>query len=107
MKLRFALLVTCVAFLGGLALHAQPQKPVVPATTVSDPYAWLEDVNGEKAMAWVRARNAESAKELESGKTFTTLQTDIGQLIGTLQYMSPERPRHYDPPLNAGTSPAR
>jgi prolyl oligopeptidase len=81
MRLRFALLVTGVAVLGGLALHAQPQKAVVPATTASDPYAWLEDVTGEKAMAWVRARNAESAKELEGGDTFSTLQADILEIL--------------------------
>jgi prolyl oligopeptidase len=77
MKLRLALLVTGAALVGGLALHAQPQKAVVPATAAGDPYAWLEDVSGEKAMAWVRARNAESAKELEVGKTFTALEADI------------------------------
>ncbi len=25
-----------------------------------DPYEWLEDVDGEQALAWVRARNAET-----------------------------------------------
>ena len=30
-----------------------------------DPYLWLEDVTGERAMAWVRAQNAVSAKLLQ------------------------------------------
>ncbi|MEO8739630.1 MAG: prolyl oligopeptidase family serine peptidase [Casimicrobiaceae bacterium] len=34
---------------------------------VDDPYLWLEDVAGEKALAWTRARNAESANALEAG----------------------------------------
>jgi len=81
MRPRFALFAAGVALLGSLALHAQPQKAAVPATTAGDPYAWLEDVTGEKAMAWVRARNAESAKELESGDTFKTLEADILKIL--------------------------
>ncbi len=30
----------------------------------TDPHAWLEDVDGEEALAWVRARNAEKAQRL-------------------------------------------
>jgi prolyl oligopeptidase len=29
-----------------------------------DPYQWLEDVNGDKAIAWVREQNAKSEAEL-------------------------------------------
>jgi prolyl oligopeptidase len=32
-----------------------------------DPYLWLEEVTGPKALDWVRARNAESAAALEAG----------------------------------------
>jgi prolyl oligopeptidase len=31
-----------------------------------DPYLWLEDVGGERALEWVRARNAESTRALDS-----------------------------------------
>ena len=31
-----------------------------------DRYSWLEDVTGERALEWARARNAESARALES-----------------------------------------
>ena len=43
--------------------------PGVKAATVEtgdDPYLWLEDVSGEKALKWVRQQNATSQKELES-----------------------------------------
>ena len=39
----------------------------------NDPYLWLEDVEGEKSLAWVRARNAESQKALESDPSFKPL----------------------------------
>ena len=35
------------------------------AGTADDPYLWLEDVTGEKALAWVRSQNAVSTNELE------------------------------------------
>ncbi len=38
-----------------------------------DPYLWLEDVTGERAMAWVRERNAESVPRLEGQPGFKAL----------------------------------
>lgn len=43
----------------------------------SDPYLWLEDIGGEKALDWVRARNAESTAELADGKAFGKLEKDL------------------------------
>jgi prolyl oligopeptidase len=74
----FALTVGGAALLAGVALCAQSQPTIGGAT--SDPYAWLEDVTGDKAMAWVHARNAESARELE-GDTFATLQASILEVL--------------------------
>jgi prolyl oligopeptidase len=45
-------------------LHAQSE----------DPYLWLEDVTGDKALAWVRERNAVTVKELEDEKDFATIR---------------------------------
>jgi prolyl oligopeptidase len=81
MKLKLACLATVAVLFGGLAPHAQQQKPTAPPPAGSDAYVWLEDVTGDKAMAWVRARNAESAKELETGERFKTLQADILEIL--------------------------
>src|SRR5688572_13320570 len=40
--------------------------PAAAAADQADPYLWLEDIDGERAMEWVRARNAATAKKLES-----------------------------------------
>jgi prolyl oligopeptidase len=99
MKTQLAVLLSGVALLGNLVLQAQQPKPVVPATTASDPYLWLEDVTGDKAMAWVRAQNAESAKELESGETFKTLEADILKILDSdarIPYVSKEGPYYYN-----------
>jgi prolyl oligopeptidase len=41
----------------------------------SDKYQWLEDVSGERSMAWVKAENERSAKVLESDPHFAGLET--------------------------------
>lgn len=42
-----------------------------------DPFLWLEEVGGERALEWVRARNAEAFAELAGGERFTELKTEI------------------------------
>jgi prolyl oligopeptidase len=42
-------------------------------TDPPDKYQWLEDVNGERSMAWVNAENARSAKALDVGPVYDTL----------------------------------
>ena len=53
----FALLLICVLFPGAFAVT----KP-----NADDPYAWLEDVHGEKPLAWVKEQNASSLGPLKS-----------------------------------------
>jgi prolyl oligopeptidase len=99
MKSQLALLASGVALLGGLVLHAQQQKAAVPAPATNDPYVWLEDVTGDRAMAWVHARNAESAKELESGEAFKTLQADILKILDSdarIPFVSKEGAYYYN-----------
>jgi prolyl oligopeptidase len=57
---RFGLLVLC-SFVLARASSAQTTRP----DTVADPYRWLEDVKGDRAMTWVKAENAKSAGVLE------------------------------------------
>lgn len=39
-----------------------------------DPYLWLEDVSGDRALAWVREQNAASTAALESASGFDSLR---------------------------------
>jgi len=53
--------------LGWVNAHAQNfTEPV-------DKYQWLEDVNGQRSMAWVNAENARSAKVLDADPHYATL----------------------------------
>jgi prolyl oligopeptidase len=49
--------------------------------TEVDPYLWLEDVTGDQALDWVRARNAETAGELTETERFGTLRDEIREVL--------------------------
>jgi prolyl oligopeptidase len=42
-----------------------------------DPFLWLEDVTGERALDWARARNVESFGELTGGERYDQLKAEI------------------------------
>jgi prolyl oligopeptidase len=54
------------------SLAATAQGPVT-----DDSYLWLEDVEGAKALDWVRAQNAVSEKTLAGDPGFETLRSDL------------------------------
>jgi prolyl oligopeptidase len=61
-----------------------PSQPAATATTdlsLDDPFAWLEDVQGEKALAWVRQRNAESTGVLQARPGFEQMRSDIRAVL--------------------------
>jgi len=57
----------------------QPADAGAPAAApqVEDPYLWLEDVGGDTALDWVRARNAESKAAIETDAGFAALENDL------------------------------
>lgn len=55
--------------LAGLAVAAPP-----PDTT--DPYLWLEDIDGARALDWVRAQNAATERKLASQPIYPALRRD-------------------------------
>jgi prolyl oligopeptidase len=50
-------------------LHAHAQSP----TEQADKYQWLEDVSGDRSMAWVKSENERSSKVLESDPRYASL----------------------------------
>jgi prolyl oligopeptidase len=53
--------------------------------SVDDPYRWLEDVTGERALSWVRERNAEAVEELTGGFRFEALCTEIREVLDSAE----------------------
>lgn len=58
-------------------------------TAPDDPYLWLEDVTGEKALSWVRAQNAACASVLQESSEFEPLRRRLLDI-----YNSEERIPH-------------
>jgi len=52
-----------------------------PPDTDDDPWLWLEEVQGDPALDWVRARNAESRGLLEAWPGFAALRTQIREVL--------------------------
>jgi prolyl oligopeptidase len=57
---------------------ALPATPLDPAGT--DPFAWLEDVDGDAALSWVRERNAHSAEVL-GGPAFAETEQAVREVL--------------------------
>ncbi len=45
-----------------------------PALAADDPFLWLEEVEGERALEWVRAQNERTGETLASGEDFRQLR---------------------------------
>ncbi len=66
-----------ICLLGSL-LFAMPSTTAADSSdTPPDPHLWLEDVTGEKPLAWVRERNAECVATLAENETFSNLEARL------------------------------
>ncbi|MFT3897252.1 MAG: prolyl oligopeptidase family serine peptidase [Thermomonas sp.] len=57
-----------------------PQEPAM-STATDDPYLWLEDVTGDRPLAWVREQDARTDAELAKGAGFDALQAQIEAIL--------------------------
>ena len=88
MTTSFRLLFAAASLVAALPA-AMAQTTPVPAPSASaslptpaeDPNLWLEDVLGDKALAWVRARNAESRKVLEAWPKFERTRDTVRAIL--------------------------
>jgi prolyl oligopeptidase len=60
------------ALTAGLCITAQAQDPMM-----EDPYIWLEDVSGDRALDWARARNAVAEKEFAADPSYEPLRQQL------------------------------
>ncbi|HVV19792.1 MAG TPA: prolyl oligopeptidase family serine peptidase, partial [Pseudonocardiaceae bacterium] len=54
-------------------------EPSIPVA--DDPFRWLEDVSGDTALEWVRARNAETVGEYTGSARFDRLRAEIREVL--------------------------
>ncbi len=74
-------LTAATAILGACLLAACASSPSTPSPTEAqsmseDPYLWLEEIEGERALAWVREQNARSLAALEGDARYPALYAD-------------------------------
>ena len=79
-ELAMALLAATLAVLPAFAAPRDAAMNA-PALTPADPYAWLEDVTGDKPLAWVHQQNARTDAELAGSPEFTQLQDQIEAIL--------------------------
>ena len=76
-----------IAALAALALPAAAETPVTDAPTAAatdttaDPYLWLEDMHGEKALAWVEEENARSLAVLKGDPRYEAFHQDALKIV--------------------------
>ena len=67
----------------GTPVHAADgqEEAAVSEPATSDPYQWLEDVTGDKALGWAKQQNARTDAELAAGPEFAKLQSEIRAIL--------------------------
>lgn len=80
---RARLVVTALAALSGAAVLAGATVDRNPhsAADAADPYLWLEDIHGAKALEWVKAQNAKSTAVLQADPDY---QKDYDAILKVL-----------------------
>lgn len=110
--MKIAKLAQILALSGALAACASaPSSPPAAETTAqqsaaADPYLWLEDVEGERALAWVHEQNNRSLPVLENDPRYAGLlnaalevaqsrdRLPLGQIRGGYLYNFWQDPEH-------------
>jgi prolyl oligopeptidase len=54
---------------------------VAAQTPTADPWQWLEEVSGERAMAWVRERNAATTARLQAEPRYAPIRDGIREVL--------------------------
>lgn len=73
----FSSLALFIPWMGATAMSQETKSDAVS----EDPYVWLEDVTGDKALDWVRARNEKAKQRIESDPGFDKLREDLLSIL--------------------------
>ena len=85
MKLTNAWTVSKLSCTVLLALHFYAPIAMSQTNPVAfeDPFIWLEEVLGEKPLAWVRERNADSNKVLTARAEYAPIKTQLLEVLNS------------------------
>src|SRR5262245_42879305 len=57
--------------------------PAAPATAAADPWLWLEDLNADKSLDWVKQQNARSVHELADTPEFKAMNDRFLEIVNS------------------------
>ena len=63
------------------AQDGNASRKISDVTSEEDPFLWLEDVTGEKALEWVREHNAKTQRHFESQPEFEQLRQSLLEVL--------------------------
>jgi prolyl oligopeptidase len=84
-------LMVCLSVLG-LSMTVRAEEP-------EDPFIWLEDVSGKRALEWVKARNAVTTSELAESEEFKQLYERLLKILDSkdrIPFISKIGPFYYN-----------
>jgi prolyl oligopeptidase len=84
-------------------MPTEPTEPTTPSDLpakvepVEDPYLWLEDVGGDKSLAWARERNEKSTAEISKVASFEKTRDRIRAILDSKDKIPSvnKRGKHY------------
>ena len=88
-----------LALLSAMAWLALGSPLRAEDVSTQDPNLWLEDVGGDKALTWVRERNAVSQQRLEADPGFAALRDDLLAILDSdarIPYVQKLGPYYYN-----------
>jgi len=75
--------------------QGQAQTPAQAPAVKPDPYQWLEDVGGEKPLAWVQEQNAAALKDLQARPEYPAIHERLRTILNSKERI-PFVARHGD-----------
>jgi prolyl oligopeptidase len=80
LKASMRLALALAVIMGGMS-QAQDTPAAGTAASTDDPYLWLEDIHGARAMGWVEAQNAITQKQFAASPAFTQSRDRILEVL--------------------------
>jgi len=77
----FSLAMASLTLSANPSAQAQPAPSAIPALEADDPFLWLEEVEGDRALAWARTENARTLPVLQGDRRYAGLYADALRIV--------------------------
>lgn len=79
--MRLHLILFCFAALAVSACREEPSSTMTDMPSNEDPYLWLEEVEGEEALSWVREQNDRTLADLKSDPDYDAFEAAAVEVL--------------------------